>query len=1028
MSSSAILLFFITTLILGVYSGTTFTINNSEDFINLASEASSTTYDTVVLASDIDMSGKTDLVPIGNSKTRKFNTLFDGQGYIIKNLQLTSDETDVGIFGYFNGGTVQKLVIDKTCNVTSKSATSIGGVIGRVKATKSSKIDQIVSMATVKFTGELTGYNVLKFGGIVGSCEGSYATTFSNCVNYGTVSFEGSTSDNNDISIGGIVGVYNGDSSASISGCINYGDVSCTRSSTDKVYIGGIIGYSSNSFTTSNILNFGSVTSNTGTPGSLVGLFPDSTVTTSGSYWKEGTADKAYGTSGSVSDDGKTFNSSLMLEDGTSLADKLGNEFTLLKFNEPSVENMIVHKTDPYVLLPTPTREGDSFLGWYIEPELNTLFDKDHLKSGEMTLYGKWSSAKGDEPIGDDPSGGDEPIPPGGGDEPTTQSSSSILSLPESSSSSVLPLPQSSSSTILPLPQSSSSSSSILPPPPQLSSSSSSSKQIETSDNGTVIIPQDSSDESECVDKPNWTFTAGCYVIYILDKEEYSVKFTPINDQIDFSRPDEITIGHGFTGWYTDENLTTRANFTKMPRRNVTLYGETFTQMITVEFDSRVISNEEDGQIHIIKLLDDMCKDCYVIIKIISDDGQVRVILGFKDVQSAQNFLEIIQSDPTVAKVEFVKPFNSAGDDTDRVESNNGPFVALIIIFALLLAIVIAVALVLYPFLIRSGCNNYDSEKDAGIEMSDNANYFDDNDDAADGGTFDETAYNSNIGTAEGAITASLTICDSVGPSVVDRVVPVKTCYDSGAYPTSEMKIDSIYTDDYVPPQNSLASIQNALISAGLTTEESQRIVNSACGGGNNNTNINGSCEENEDPFVPIRVYAYDEATDDASEKRVPNMINKALIGGEPDELAGIRDILFLVMASLRMMPVAQDLTLYCGSRMKVTDAPGYSKDNFVFWPGFASATTDKTYAREMLRGKDGREEYGTLFVIEHGCGYRIKEYSKMGSLDVPFEEILIEPERKFRVREVVKESKKVSVVVLDMVDSPPPKVFDNIV
>lgn len=527
-------------------------------------------------------------------------------------------------------------------------------------------------------------------------------------------------------------------------------------------------------------------------------------------------------------------------------------------------------------------------------------------------------------------------------------------------------------------------------------------------------------------------------MIYILDKQEYSVKLTKINAQIDLSKPSELPIGHTFTGWYTDENLTAKPNFTKMPQRNVTLYGETFTDVVIVEFDTRVITSEEDVYGHIIKLLDDMCEDCYVIKEIITDNGKFKVILRFKDVCSARSFLEIIQSDPKVAKVEFVDPFRSAGEGLDKTEQNNGPFVALIVIFALLLVIVIAVALVLYPFLIRSGrdSRNYDSEKDAGIEMSDNTNYFDDNDDG-DGynnnnshiegygtRTFDDTSYASNLGnTTEGAITATMSICDSVGPSVVDRVVPVKINYDSGAYPTSQMKIDSIYTDDYVPPQPNASGIQNALISAGFSPEESQRIVSSALGGG----------AEMSDPFAPIRVYAYDDVTNDVtndvSDKRVPNVINGALIGGGAEELRGIRDILFLVMGSLRRMPVEQDLTLYCGSRMKVTSAPGYSKGNFVFWPGFASATTDRGYAMEMLRGKDGREEHGTLFVIEHGCGYRMRGYGKMGPGEVVgFEEILIEPERKFCVREVVKESKKISVVVLDMVDSPPPMRFDDIV
>ncbi len=80
---------------------------------------------TVYLGADIDMSGKT-MDPIGNSTAAFGSTLsapyfkgvFDGQGYEIQNLKMSSSGINVGLFGAIGGAAIINLVIDSTCSFT----------------------------------------------------------------------------------------------------------------------------------------------------------------------------------------------------------------------------------------------------------------------------------------------------------------------------------------------------------------------------------------------------------------------------------------------------------------------------------------------------------------------------------------------------------------------------------------------------------------------------------------------------------------------------------------------------------------------------------------------------------------------------------------------------------------------------------------------------------------------------------------------------------------------------------------------
>ena len=74
-----------------------------------------------------------------------------------------------------------------------------------------------------------------------------------------------------------------------------------------------------------------------------------------------------------------------------------------------------------------------------------------------------------------------------------------------------------------------------------------------------------------------------------------------------------------------------------------------------------------------------------------------------------------------------------------------------------------------------------------------------------------------------------------------------------------------------------------------------------------------------------------------------------------------------------------------------------------------------------LAKGSKSREETGTLFIIDKGWGYDIQPYS----LFPGEEEILLEPEKQFRVTGVI-EGEGLTFINLEMLETPlsVPEVF----
>ena len=165
------------------------------------------------LTANINLNSISSWTPIGMNSTNPFKGHFDGDGKTISNLTITSSSSDVcGLFGYVNGGTIQKIGLT---NVDiNGGSNSTGGVAGHLAGNGSITVCYV--------TGSVKSWDFA--GGIAGFVYG----TVSNCYTTCSVSSSSSTL----ITVGGIAGRNDG----TISNCYATGAIS------GRSNCGGIVG------------------------------------------------------------------------------------------------------------------------------------------------------------------------------------------------------------------------------------------------------------------------------------------------------------------------------------------------------------------------------------------------------------------------------------------------------------------------------------------------------------------------------------------------------------------------------------------------------------------------------------------------------------------------------------------------------------------------------------------------------------------------------------------------------------------
>ncbi|MFH1261900.1 MAG: GLUG motif-containing protein [Pseudomonadota bacterium] len=206
------------------------TINTASDLDRLRSspDRPNARYCKFVLGRDLDLSTWSG-APIGTSSA-PFAGLFDGQGHKISNFNFNgAASSNIGLFGYVNGGTIQNLVLEnvnvagknyvgglvgylKSGTISRSSVTGgsvvglnyVGGLVGYVKAGTVSIASAAATVTSTK-TGTCTSYKTLGVGGLAGYVDKTSSVSNS----YAKGSVTGCNS------VGGLVGNLNGNVSKS---------------------------------------------------------------------------------------------------------------------------------------------------------------------------------------------------------------------------------------------------------------------------------------------------------------------------------------------------------------------------------------------------------------------------------------------------------------------------------------------------------------------------------------------------------------------------------------------------------------------------------------------------------------------------------------------------------------------------------------------------------------------------------------------------------------------------------------------
>ncbi len=215
-------------------------VSTAQGLRNIARIVNTGTADigNVILDRDIDLQNQ-EWTPIGKdspesvNKPYAFNGTFDGKGYRIMNISITTGNDQVGFFGAIENGTVTNLTL---MNVDISGGDKVGAVAGETF------FGTVLNNVHVK-NAEIMGNHFV--GGIVGYMQG----TVSNCSVIGTSdspstikaipAMSGTVYDDGD-KVGGIVGYvqnHQTDLAYSVSGCeVGYVDITAYRD------VGGLIG------------------------------------------------------------------------------------------------------------------------------------------------------------------------------------------------------------------------------------------------------------------------------------------------------------------------------------------------------------------------------------------------------------------------------------------------------------------------------------------------------------------------------------------------------------------------------------------------------------------------------------------------------------------------------------------------------------------------------------------------------------------------------------------------------------------
>ena len=417
--------------------------------------------ETVVLEADIDMNTTTRrFYPIGRCTSpttlecSSFNGVFEGQGHVIRNIHVISDDDIVlGLFGYTSGAVIRDVIIDTSCNFTLNAGSAgtygahfsyvIGGVVAACNAlTAPCVVERCVSRASVVAVGDLKGRGNVVMGAVAGVFRphANNSCVVRDCVTQGKMYLE--VSNGNESRVGGVIGLCKGQESAGddvnndvtnddngtgtceIKNSLNYGTIIHNEvKGTTPFNVGDIVGEIKNQSFVINCVSLGTFSYLEsffyagGCYGAIVGDVTGGTPTVRSCYWPLTTiaaGPVGRGANRTTIADVAPFDSSRELTvpvgSTTSLVEALNagalalgesaRLWSLLRFYTDSSGGTytpaLVLNTHPedYVELPVPLKTSAVFNTWCTDVACKTPFSLKSLAEkgshGEILLYAKY--------------------------------------------------------------------------------------------------------------------------------------------------------------------------------------------------------------------------------------------------------------------------------------------------------------------------------------------------------------------------------------------------------------------------------------------------------------------------------------------------------------------------------------------------------------------------------------------------------------------------------------------------------------
>lgn len=127
-----------------------------------------------VLTADLDMDSRNFGEPIGKytdvANTFYFDGNFDGDGHVIKNFVLTTNERNSGVFGYINNSTIKNVGLENP-SVTLTATTTSGsyGILVAMARSGNTISECFVKNGSITMTNKLTGTVATRLGAICAS-------------------------------------------------------------------------------------------------------------------------------------------------------------------------------------------------------------------------------------------------------------------------------------------------------------------------------------------------------------------------------------------------------------------------------------------------------------------------------------------------------------------------------------------------------------------------------------------------------------------------------------------------------------------------------------------------------------------------------------------------------------------------------------------------------------------------------------------------------------------------------------------